>query len=76
MAKKIKKAFNPDDFDIDVKVEDVVKDFPQLSQNDYTQVSLNLELVKLNYEVVSPEYKDLEFKNIEEYFPMDVDYIV
>jgi len=76
MAKKKKKAFNPDDFNITMTVEDVVKDFPLLTQNDYSKVSLNLELVKLNYEVVSPEYKDFEFKNIEEYFPMDVDYIV
>ena len=54
--KKEKKPFNPDDFDIDKKVKDVVVDFPELKNNDYTQISLNNELVKLNYEIVSPQY--------------------
>lgn len=54
---KIKKPFNPDDFDVELKVKDVVKKFPQLLENNYTIVSLNEELTKLNYEIASQEYQ-------------------
>jgi hypothetical protein len=74
--KKEKKPFNPDDFNIEVKVKNVLEDFPQLRENDYSKVSLNLELVKLNYEVVSPEYEDKKYASINHYLDLDVDYIV
>jgi len=74
--KKEKKAFNPDDFNVDKKVKDVLNDFPKLIENDYTEVSLNLELTKLNYEIVSPEYEDKKYKSINDYLDLDVDYIV
>jgi len=71
-----KKTFNPDSFDIDLKVKDVVEKFPQLLEFDYKEVSLNEELTKLNYEVVSPSYEDKKHSSIDEYITLDVDYIV
>ena len=73
---KTKKAFNPDDFDVTLKVEDVVKKFPQLLENNYQELSLNDELTKLNYEIASREYEDKKFVGIVEYYGLDVDYIV
>lgn len=74
--KKEKKAFNPDDFDVEKKVSDVVEDFPQLLENNYQEISLNEELTKLNYEIASREYEDKKYSNIQEYYHFDVDYIV
>ena len=71
-----KVPFNPDDFDIDLKVKDVVEKFPQLLEFDYKAVSLNEELTKLNYEVVSPSYEDKKYTSIDDYLELDVDYIV
>ena len=71
-----KTPFNPDDFDIDLKVKDVVEKFPQIAQFDYKEVSLNEELTKLNYEVVSPSYEDKKYTSIDDYLELDVDYIV
>jgi len=71
-----KKTFNPDSFDIDLKVSDVVERFPQLLENNYKKVSLNEELTKLNYEVVTPTYEDKKYSSINEYLKLDVDYIV
>lgn len=70
------KPFNPDNFDIDLKVKNVVVDFPQLLTNNYKEVSLNEELTKLNYEIVSPDYEDKKYSSIDEYLEFDVDYIV
>jgi hypothetical protein len=72
----VKKTFNPDDFNIDVKVEDVVTKFPQLLEFDYKEVSLNDELTKLNYEIVDPNYMDKKYTSIDDYLTLDVDYIV
>lgn len=74
--KKTKKPFNPDQFDTNLKVKDVVEIFPQLSSNNYQEISLNDELTKLNYEVASRDYEDKRFESIEEYYNLDVDYIV
>lgn len=74
--KKNKKPFNPDDFDVTLKVKDISEKFPQLLTHNYKNVSLNEELTKLNYEVASREYEDKKFESIEEYFDLDVDYIV
>lgn len=74
--KKNKQPFNPDDFDVTKKVKDVAEDFPQLSTHNYKNISLNEELIKLNYEIASREYQDKKFEDIQEYFNLDVDYIV
>ncbi len=71
-----KTPFNPDSFDIDLKVKDVVEKFPLLLEFDYQKVSLNEELIKLNYEVISPDYEDKKYSSIEEYLEIDLDYIV
>lgn len=69
-------SFNPDDFFTTTTVEDLVSKFPHLSEIDYTQNSLNEELVKVNYEVTSPEYKDFMYKDLQEYYQFEVDTIV
>lgn len=74
--KKEKKPFNPDDFDTNLKVKDVALRFPQLLENDYQQLSLNDELTKLNYEIATREYEDKKYASLEEYYDLDVDYIV
>ncbi len=74
--KKENKTFNPDDFDVLLKVKDVIKDFPLLEKNDYQKVSLNEELTKLNYEIASREYEDKKYSDIKDYLDFDVDYIV
>jgi len=70
------KEFNPDAFFEELKVKDVVEQFPQLKTFDYTHVSLNEKLVALNHEVVSSEYEDKKFANIESYYDLIVDRIV
>ncbi len=74
--KKTKQPFNPDAFDVELKVSDVVEQFPQLLENNYQEVSLNEELTKLNYEIASRDYEDKKYKSIQEYYNLDVDYIV
>ncbi|MEJ2372935.1 MAG: hypothetical protein P8Y22_03875 [Sulfurimonas sp.] len=69
-------SFNPDDFFSTTTVEDIVPKFPQLSELDYSKISLNDELVKINYEVTSPEYKDFMASDIKEYYHFEVDTIV
>ncbi len=69
-------SFNPDDFFNKKNVEDVVKMFPHLEELDYTISSLNDELIKVNYEIVSSEYKDFTYSSIEDYYSFEVDEIV
>lgn len=69
-------SFNPNDFFDKKNVEDIVKLFPHLEELDYTISSLNDELVKLNYEIVSSEYKDFTYSSIEDYYSFEVDEIV
>lgn len=73
---KMKKAFNPDDFFTTVTVKDILPKFEQLKGMDFKKVSLNEELTRLNYEVVSKEYSDFEFSDVEEYGDFIVDTIV
>lgn len=70
------KTFNPDDFFETKTVKDVVKEFPALDMFDYTHVSLNEKLIELNHEIISKEYVDRKFANIQSYFDMEVDKIV
>ena len=72
----MKKPFNPDDFFEKITVKDVVEKFPQLKTFDYSCVSLNDKLVELNHEIISSDYTDRKFANIESYFDMEVDRIV
>lgn len=73
---KAKKQFNPNDFDTDLTVADVAKRFKQLQEMDFTKVSLANEITKLNYEVISKEYEDLKYSDIEDYYEIEVDTIV
>ncbi len=70
------KEFNPDDFFSVKTVEDIAPKFKHLYNQNYQELSLNEELVKLNYEITSPEYKDKSFAKLEEYFKYEVDTIV
>lgn len=70
------KEFNPNDFFEVIKVKDVVEQFPQLELFDYSCVSLNEKLVALNHEIISSEYEDRQFANIESYYEFEVDRIV
>ncbi|MEA3352714.1 MAG: hypothetical protein U9Q33_02710 [Campylobacterota bacterium] len=72
----MKKAFNPDDFFKKVTVKDVVGKFPQLEIYDFSHVSLNEKLIALNYEIISKEYKDKEYANIQLYYDLEVDEVV
>lgn len=69
-------SFNPNDFFEEIKVQDVVEQFPQLKVFDYTHVSLNDKLVELNHEIISSEYEDKKFANVESYYDLLVDRIV
>ena len=70
------KEFNPDEFFEEITVKDVAEQFPQLKIFDYSHVSLNKKLVELNHEIVSNEYEDKKFANIECYYDLIVDRIV
>ncbi len=70
------KNFDPNDFFDDIFVKDVVEQFPQLKDFDYSIESLNEQLTKVNYEIMSPEYEDKKFSNIENYYDLLVDKIV
>lgn len=72
----MKKPFNPNDFIDNISVKDVVEQFPQLKTFDFTHVSLNEKLIELNHEVVSSNYEDKKFANIESYYDIEVDRIV
>ncbi|GGD40075.1 hypothetical protein GCM10012288_12640 [Malaciobacter pacificus] len=69
-------AFNPDDFFITTKVKDILEKFPHLKENDYTKVSLEDELTKLNFEIISRDYDNLAYKNIEDYYELEIDSII
>lgn len=69
-------AFNPDEFFSTTTVGDIISKFKHLKAIDFKEVSLNTELIKLNYEVVSKEYKDFEFSDIEQYARFEIDEIV
>jgi len=71
-----KKPFNPDDFFSVKTVEDIAPKFEHLHNLDFQEISLNDELIKLNYEIVSKDYQDKSFKTLEEYYSFEVDEIV
>lgn len=69
------KVFVPDDSPLPT-VKYLSEKFPFLSSLDFTKISLADEIIKLNFEVVSREYEDLKYANIEDYFHIEVDMIV
>jgi len=72
----MKKPFNPDEFDTILSVEDVAKEFEALLSIDFTEVSLANELTRLNYEIISPSYQDKHYRDIADYYHIEVDEIV
>ena len=76
MSKKSKVPFNPDAFDSITTIENIISNFKQLDSIDFSKVSLNSELSNLNYEIISSDYKDFEFKDIKDYYHYEVDKIV
>jgi len=72
----MKKPFNPNDFDTDLTVADIAQKFEQLKDIDFTKVSLANEITKLNYEVISKDYEDLKYSDIQHYYDIEVDTIV
>ncbi|WP_415396138.1 hypothetical protein [Sulfurimonas sp. CS5] len=73
---KIKKQFNPNDFDTNLTIKDVAKRFKYLSSINFEENSLADEITKLNYEVISSEYEDLKYSDITDYYKIEVDTIV
>jgi len=75
VKKEKNSVFVPDDSPLPT-VKDLSEKFPFLSSLDFTKISLADEIIKLNFEVVSREYEDLKYPNIEDYFHIEVDMIV
>lgn len=69
-------AFNPDNFFTTITVKDIIEKFPKLKDNDYTKVSLQNELIKLNFEIIPTTYEDFKYKDIKDYYDLEIDSIV
>ena len=76
MKNKTKVPFNPDDFDSSITVKELTKKFPYLLDLDYKKVSLANEIIPLNYEIFSKDYKDFISSSIEDYFDFEVDAVI
>ena len=76
MKNKTKVPFNPDDFDSSTTVKELTKKFPYLLDLDYKKVSLANEIIPLNYEIFSKDYKDFISSSIEDYFDFEVDAVI
>ena len=76
MKNKTKVPFNPDDFDSSITVKELTKKFPYLLDLDYKKVSLANEIIPLNYEIFSKDYKDFISSSIENYFDFEVDAVI
>lgn len=76
MKNKTKVPFNPDDFDSSITVKELTKKFPYLLDLDYKKVSLANEIIPLNYEIFSKNYKDFISSSIEDYFDFEVDAVI
>jgi hypothetical protein len=74
--KKEKKPFNPNNFFKRHTVEDIAPKFPHLEEIDFKITSLNEELIKLNYEIISKEYSDFLFSSLCDYYMFEIDEIV
>ncbi len=76
MKNKTKVPFNPDDFDSLITVKELTKKFPHLLDLDYKKVSLANEIISLNYEIFSKDYKDFISSSIEDYFDFEIDAVI
>lgn len=76
MGKKSKLPFDPNSFDSITTIGEIIDNFPKLYSMDFSKVSLNDELTRLNYEVTSPEYKDFEMSDIKDCYHYEIDKIV
>ena len=76
MKNKTKTPFNPDDFDTSITVKELTKKFPHLLDLDYKKVSLANEIIPLNYEIFSKDYKDFISSDIKDYFDFEVDAVI
>ena len=76
MSKKSKVVFDPSAFDSITTIGNIIDNFPQLKTVDFSKISLNDELTRLNYEIITPEYKDFEYSDIKDYYRYEVDKIV
>ena len=65
MKNKTKVPFNPDDFDTSITVKELTKKFPYLLDLDYKKVSLTNEIIPLNYEIFSKDYKDFILEQLD-----------
>lgn len=74
--KKKKEPFNPNDFDSIRTIKEIAPQFEQLFGMDFKKVSLAETIIPLNYEIISPNYIDLAFSDIESYYDFEVDKIV
>ncbi len=75
MKKEKNSVFVPDDSPLPT-VKYLSEKFDFLNTLDFTKISLADEIIKLNFEIVSREYEDLKYANIEDYFHIEVDMIV
>jgi hypothetical protein len=76
MKNKIKVPFDPNDFDTSITVKELTKKFPHLLGLDYKKVSLANEIIPLNYEIFSKDYKDFFSSDIKDYFDFEVDAVI
>jgi len=76
MKKKAKIIFDPNAFDSIKTIEEISKDFKQLHSIDFSKESLFNKLTNLNYEIISSDYRDFQFKNLKDYYHYEVDKIV
>ncbi len=74
--KKGSKPFNSNDFFTTQTVKDIVPNFEELYTLNFKEISLNEELTKRNYEIISKEYKDFMSASLADYYEFEVNEIV
>jgi hypothetical protein len=72
----MRKVFNPNDFFETIKLKDIIEKFPEFYKMDFSIFSLNEELTKRNYEIVSSSYQDKKYSSVDDYMNLEVDTIV
>ena len=68
--------FNPNNFFTITTLKDIEKKLNHLKDIDFTKVSLNEALTRINYEFTGSVYKDFMYENLEQYMGFEVDTIV
>ena len=69
-------SFNPNDFFTPITLKDIQSKLSHLRDMDFSKISLNEELTKINYEFTNTKYKDFMYKRLDEYLEFEVDTIV